>query len=129
MWKSAYRKSPGVVKVPNEAVLHSGERNVVIVEKEKGLFDPREVVTRSQARDTQIIRGLRAGETIVTSSQFLIDSESNLKEAIRKYSQPDGGKQEPDNPELPRNTRLIPERDRCSQKSSNGRSTISSWSC
>ena len=42
-WKSGCRRSPGAVTVPEEAVLHSGERAVVIVEKAKGLFEPRDV--------------------------------------------------------------------------------------
>ncbi len=73
----------GAVKVPEEAVLHSGERSVVIVEKAKGLFEPR-VVELGALGDgfREIRKGVRAGETVVTSSQFLIDSESNLKEAI-----------------------------------------------
>ena len=73
----------GVVRVPEEAVLHSGERNVVIVQKEEGLFEPREVQLGATGGGYQEVRsGLRAGEVVVTSSQFLIDSESNLKEAI-----------------------------------------------
>jgi len=72
------------VKVPEEAVLHSGERSVVIIEKAKGLFEPR-VVELGALGDgfREIRKGVRAGETVVTSSQFLIDSESNLKEAIQ----------------------------------------------
>jgi membrane fusion protein, copper/silver efflux system len=72
------------VKVPEEAVLHSGERSVVIVEKAKGLFEPREVELGALGDGYREIRkGVRAGETVVTSSQFLIDSESNLKQAIQ----------------------------------------------
>src|SRR5664279_114008 len=74
----------GAVKVPEEAVLHSGERSVVIVEKSKGLFEPRAVELGALGDGYREIRkGVRAGETVVTSSQFLIDSESNLKEAIQ----------------------------------------------
>ena len=73
------------VKIPEEAVLHSGERSVVIVEKAKGLFEPREVELGALGDGYREIRkGLRAGETVVTSSQFLIDSESNLSEAAQK---------------------------------------------
>ena len=75
----------GAVKVPSEAVLHSGERNVVIVEKDKGFFEPREVTLGAEGEGySQVTRGLSEGETVVVSSQFLIDSESNLKEAISK---------------------------------------------
>ena len=75
----------GIVKIPNEAILHTGERNVVIVEKEKGLFEPREVTLGATGEGySQVTHGVRQGETVVVSSQFLIDSESNLKEAISK---------------------------------------------
>jgi membrane fusion protein, copper/silver efflux system len=73
------------VKIPEEAVLHSGERSVVIVEVAKGLFDPREVELGALGDGYREIRkGVQAGETVVTSSQFLIDSESNLNEAVQK---------------------------------------------
>ena len=75
----------GIVKIPNEAILHTGQRNVVIVEKEKGLFDPRDVTLGATGEGySQVTHGVRKGETVVVSSQFLIDSESNLKEAISK---------------------------------------------
>jgi Cu(I)/Ag(I) efflux system membrane fusion protein/cobalt-zinc-cadmium efflux system membrane fusion protein len=71
------------VRVPQEAVLHSGARSIVIVEKSRGLFEPREVTLGPSGGGFQEIRsGVRPGETVVTSSQFLIDSESNLKAAI-----------------------------------------------
>jgi membrane fusion protein, copper/silver efflux system len=74
----------GVVIVPQEAVIHSGERNVVIVHKDQR-FEPRQVELGVQGGGYQEVRrGLQAGELVVTSSQFLIDSESNLKEAINK---------------------------------------------
>jgi RND family efflux transporter MFP subunit len=74
-----------VVKIPEEAILHSGERNIVIVELHKGLFEPREVELGVSGAGYQEVRhGLSPGEVVVTSSQFLIDSESNLKEAIQK---------------------------------------------
>jgi Cu(I)/Ag(I) efflux system membrane fusion protein len=72
-----------VVRVPEEAVLHTGERNIVIVRKGADVFEPREIEIGASGGGYQEVRsGLRAGEVIVTSSQFLIDSESNLKEAI-----------------------------------------------
>jgi Cu(I)/Ag(I) efflux system membrane fusion protein/cobalt-zinc-cadmium efflux system membrane fusion protein len=75
----------GAVKVPEQAILHSGTRNVVVVQKAAGLFEPREVELGSAGGGFQeVLRGLEAGETIVTSSQFLIDSESNLKAAIQQ---------------------------------------------
>ena len=73
------------VKVPAQAVLHSGERSVVIVQTAKGVFEPREVKLGPTGGDDQEVReGLEPGEVIVTSSQFLIASESNLKAAIQQ---------------------------------------------
>ena len=73
----------GAVKVPQQAILHSGERAVVIVEKTKGVFEPREVELGTEGGGFQEVRrGLEPGERVVTSSQFLIDSESNLRAAI-----------------------------------------------
>lgn len=75
----------GAVKIPEEAVLHSGERSVVVVEKAKGLFEARNVELGALGGGyREILSGVQPGETVVTSSQFLIDSESNLKEAVQK---------------------------------------------
>jgi len=75
----------GVVRVPREVVLHTGERSVVIVQQESGVFEPREVELGASGGQWQEVRsGVEAGETLVASSQFLIDSESNLREAINQ---------------------------------------------
>ncbi len=72
------------VAVPSQAVLRTGERAVVVVSLGGGRFAPREVTLGVTADEmVHVLDGLDAGETIVTSSQFLIDSESNLREAIR----------------------------------------------
>ena len=71
------------VITPMESVLHSGKRTVVIVAKDDGVFEPREVTVGITAEGMQeVTAGLDAGERVVVSSQFLIDSESNLKAAI-----------------------------------------------
>ena len=73
----------GAVTVPQQAVLHSGERAVVIVERSRGVFEPREVRLGAAVGDKQqIAAGITAGERVVISSQFLIDSESNLRAAV-----------------------------------------------
>ncbi len=80
------------VLVPAQAVLHSGERSVVIVAKGGGLFEPREVsLGLSGGELQQVTRGLAPGEMVVTSSQFLIDSESNLRAAIAQLLGEQGG--------------------------------------
>lgn len=75
----------GAVAVPRQAVIRSGERNLLIVALGEGRFAPREVTVGAEGDDyVQILAGVEPGETIVTSSQFLIDSESNLREALQK---------------------------------------------
>jgi len=72
-----------VVMVPAEAVLHSGTRTVVIVARGGGIFEPRDVVPGTESGGmVEIASGLDAGETVVVSSQFLIDSDANLRAAI-----------------------------------------------
>jgi Cu(I)/Ag(I) efflux system membrane fusion protein len=71
--------------IPAEAVVRSGEREQVFVVREPGRFEPREVTLGvSSGGLVQVISGLEEGEEIVTSSQFLIDSESRLREATAK---------------------------------------------
>jgi len=73
------------VAAPEEAVIRSGEKDMVIVQVDGGRFEPREVSLGVQAEGYyQVLKGLKAGETVVTSSGFLIDSESRLKEALNK---------------------------------------------
>lgn len=65
--------------VPLEAVLVTGERNLVFVRDSGGMLQPREVVMGPQAGDyVQILAGLEPGETIVGSANFLVDAESRL---------------------------------------------------
>jgi Cu(I)/Ag(I) efflux system membrane fusion protein/cobalt-zinc-cadmium efflux system membrane fusion protein len=72
------------IAVPSQAVLRTGERNVVVVALGGGRFAPREVRLGSAGdRWVQVLEGLAEGDEIVTSAQFLIDSESNLREAIQ----------------------------------------------
>ncbi len=88
----------GVLVVPQEAVIHSGLRDVVVIDLGDGTFQVRTVETGVSAEGlVEITEGVREGERVVVSSQFLIDSESNLREAIRKLvgapSQGEGDRQ------------------------------------
>lgn len=75
------------VSVPEQAVIRSGARNIIVISLGGGYFDPREVKLGVTADGyTQIMAGVHEGEVVVTSSQFLIDSESNLKAAITAMS-------------------------------------------
>jgi RND family efflux transporter MFP subunit len=69
--------------VPVDAVLDSGTRQVVFVDLGNGAFAPRQVKVGERAQDyAAILSGLRAGERVVTRANFLIDSESNLRQSI-----------------------------------------------
>ena len=74
------------IAVPTEAVMFSGERNLVFISKGDGLFEPREVVIGLESNDGyfEVKEGLEMGEKVVTSSQFLLDSESKLQESLSK---------------------------------------------
>ena len=70
--------------VPRDAVLDSGLKQIVFIDRGDGRFEPRNVKTGRQVGDRiEILSGLAAGERIVTSGNFLIDSESQLKAAMQ----------------------------------------------
>ena len=75
--------------VPESAVLATGTRDIVFVAKGDGMFEPREVRLglRSSAV-VEVLEGLAEGETVVTSGNFLIDSESRLKSALESSASP-----------------------------------------
>jgi len=69
--------------VPSQAVLDSGTEQFVFVAHDEGLFEPRKVTVGAQVGDqTIVLSGLKEGEEIVVSGNFLIDSESRLKNAM-----------------------------------------------
>ncbi len=79
--------SINAIVVPSQAIIRSGERNIAVISLGGGYFDPREVKLGVESEGlVQVIEGIREGENIVVSSQFLIDSESNLKAAIQQMS-------------------------------------------
>ncbi|HTB21363.1 MAG TPA: hypothetical protein VK914_01510 [bacterium] len=72
--------------VPQEAVLDTGERQVVFVEDGRGHFEPRLVVLGEAGDDlVEIKHGVKAGEQVVTSANFLIDSESRFRAALQQF--------------------------------------------
>jgi len=76
---------PEALVVPSEAIVRSGDREQLFVAKGNGKFEPRDVVLGiSAAGYSQVLEGVAFGERVVTSSQFLIDSESKLREATAK---------------------------------------------
>lgn len=74
------------VLAPREAIIDSGTRQIVFVALGGGRFDPRPVRMGLEGEEGWVeVDGLSVGETVVTSGQFLLDSESRLGEAIEKY--------------------------------------------
>lgn len=77
-----------VTAVPDSAIIDSGSRQVVLVAKGDGRFEPRAVkLGRRGEGYTEIKEGLKVGEEVVISANFLIDAESNLKAALQSFSQ------------------------------------------
>jgi Cu(I)/Ag(I) efflux system membrane fusion protein/cobalt-zinc-cadmium efflux system membrane fusion protein len=78
--------------IPVSGVLQSGTRQIVFVDRGAGYLEPRDVQLGPQAADQYIVlKGLKAGERIVTSANFLIDSESQLQAAIGSFAPPPPG--------------------------------------
>ncbi len=79
-----------VLAVQDSAVIDSGTRQIVLVERSEGTFEPREVKLGAHADGFYEIRdGLAANEKVVVSANFLIDAESNLKAALKAFTTPD----------------------------------------
>ena len=77
-----------VLAVPDSSVLDTGSRQAVLVDKGDGRFEPREVkLGRRGGGFIEIRDGLAAGEAVVTSANFLIDAESNLKAALKGFAE------------------------------------------
>ena len=78
--------------IPATGVLQSGTRQIVFVSRGNGYIEPREVQLGSRAGDDFIVlKGVKAGEEIVTSANFLIDSESQLQAALGSFVPPPPG--------------------------------------
>lgn len=76
-----------VATAPESAVIDSGNRQVVILDKGDGRFEPREIRTgRRGAGRIEIAEGVADGDRVVTSANFLIDAESNLKAALKSFA-------------------------------------------
>jgi Cu(I)/Ag(I) efflux system membrane fusion protein len=83
--------------IPSEAVIRSGFEDRVFVVRGPGRFEPRKVELGLQSDGRVIVlEGVRPGEHVVTSAQFLIDSESKLREAAAKMTEVGAGASKPD---------------------------------
>lgn len=85
-------QAKAAVLVPSEALIRTGKRDVVIVAKGEGKFAPVEVEVGRESGDlVEIRKGVAAGERVVTSSQFLIDSEASLRGVLQRMNEGQGG--------------------------------------
>lgn len=81
-----------VLAVPDSAVIDSGDRQIVLVDKGEGRFEPRAVrLGRRGAGYVEVRERLAEGENVVTAANFLIDAESNLKSALQSLTNAGGG--------------------------------------
>jgi Cu(I)/Ag(I) efflux system membrane fusion protein len=79
-----------MLAVPESAIIDSGSRQVILVVKGAGRFEPRVVHLGARGDGyAQILSGLKQGEEIVTSANFLIDAESNLRAALQSFTPAD----------------------------------------
>ena len=78
--------------VPASAVFHSGSRNLVFINKGEGTLEPHEVELGSRAGDDYVVlKGVKKGDSVVTSANFLIDSEAQLQAAAGAFVPPPPG--------------------------------------
>ena len=76
-----------VVAVPVSAVIDSGTRQIVLIQQGEGRFEPRNVRLGARSDNyVEILEGVKEGEQVVVSANFLIDAESNLKAAVSGFS-------------------------------------------
>ena len=82
-----------VIAIPASAVIDSGTRQVVLVTRGEGRFEPRPVkLGRRGDGYVEVMEGLKEGEEVVTAATFLIDAESNLRAALKAFTQPEAPK-------------------------------------
>jgi Cu(I)/Ag(I) efflux system membrane fusion protein len=75
------------VAVPDSAIIDSGKRQIVLVERGEGRYEPRAVKLGARVPGyAQVLEGLEPGERVVTSATFLIDAESNLRAALSTFT-------------------------------------------
>lgn len=80
------RRAPAV---PDSAVIDSGARQVVLIDRGDGRFEPRPVRLGVRAEGfVEVLDGVREGERVVTAANFLIDAESNLRAALQAFTPP-----------------------------------------
>jgi Cu(I)/Ag(I) efflux system membrane fusion protein/cobalt-zinc-cadmium efflux system membrane fusion protein len=88
--------------VPASAVLQSGERAIAFVDHGQGSLEPRAIVTGPQMNDSIVVlSGLKAGDRVVSSANFLVDSEAQLQAAFQSFAPPPAQQPAAANPTQP----------------------------
>ena len=83
-----------VMAVPDDAVIDTGERQVVLLDRGEGRFEPKEVKVGVRGGGyVEVREGISAGDRVVTAANFLIDAESNLKAALQSMTAPKDDRQ------------------------------------
>jgi Cu(I)/Ag(I) efflux system membrane fusion protein len=83
--------STPTLAVPDSAVLDTGTRQTVLIDRGKGRYEPRTVKLGARAGGyAAVLDGVREGENVVTGANFLIDAESNLRAALQAFTAPEG---------------------------------------
>jgi len=86
-----------IIIIPREALIRSGNNDRVIVSLGEGRFQPREVIAGIESGEyREIIKGLNVGDNVVTSGQFLLDSEASLKASLARMSSSDNSMKDED---------------------------------
>jgi len=107
-----------VLTVPVSAVIDSGTRQVVLVRLSEGRFEPRLIKPGVRSDDyVEVLAGIADGEQVVTSANFLIDAESNLKAAL-------GGMKQAAVSEVPAAPVVKPVQEKVAEKSVQGKSVV-----
>jgi Cu(I)/Ag(I) efflux system membrane fusion protein len=92
VFQAGAQEEPAIA-VPASAVIDSGTRQVVLVAKGEGRFEPRAVkLGRRGDGYVEVLEGISSGEEVVTAATFLIDAESNLRAALQAFTQPEAPK-------------------------------------
>jgi len=94
MYATVRLSTPGrsALTVPSSAILRTGDRNVVFVDMGAGSLMPHEVQLGAEAGDfIEVLSGLERGHRVVTSAQFLLDSESNIGQTMKSMVQMGSG--------------------------------------
>jgi len=77
------------LSIPSESFLKSSDGDFVVIAKGKGRFQPKKIKAGiTNKGNTEVVSGINVGDDVVVSSQFMIDSESSLREAFRKMKKP-----------------------------------------